>query len=161
MAGDNKPEFPPLLPPGLHPMDTGALRRFCVLRFRDLVTRLRIMDNLDQIIEQINKSGVQGFIWIDGSFLTEKLNPDDADIALIVSSQTFNAFTQPQRDFFHWFRRNNFQKSHRIDNYGVIIEQQSAAGELWYAYWLRQFGFSRADQMKGIVTITVPFVVAL
>jgi hypothetical protein len=91
MAGDDKEEHPPLLPAGFHALDQQARQRICVDRFSDSVTRRRILQSLEGVITEINRQSIQGRIWIDGSFLTEKLNPDDADIALVISGATFTA----------------------------------------------------------------------
>nr|UXE45888.1 hypothetical protein Hi04_10k_c5418_00011 [uncultured bacterium] len=117
------------------------------------------MKNLATFLQKVNQSNIQGAVWIDGSFLTEKLNPDDADMAFIITSSVLAGLTGAQRAFFDWFRSNSFYDSHKIDNYGLVIDQTSAAGEWLYAYWLRQFGFSRSNQAKGIISMPMPHLV--
>jgi hypothetical protein len=99
-----------------------------------------------------------GNIWIDGSFMTKKLNPDDVDIALILSRSEFESLSTKQRLFFEHFRDTSFYDHLRIDNYGVVIDETDL-GQWIYSYWLRQFGFSRKDEMKGILKVPVPLVV--
>jgi hypothetical protein len=159
VAGADKEEFPPLLPPGFHPMDLATLRRLCVDRFPASFTRPGIMNNLGQIIARINSSGIPSRLWIDGSFLTEKLNPDDVDISMNISAQVYFGMPANQRAFFDGFRNNSLYASHRVDNYGLIIDESRPEGIWLLAWWLRQFGFSRADEMKGIAEIQIPFVV--
>ena len=159
MAGADKEEFSPLLPAGFHFLDQTSRQRLCVERFPDSVTRSRIMKNVEAVIAQINQQAISGEIWIDGSFLTEKLNPDDADIAFLVSGASFRGLTIAQRSFFDHFRTTSYYDQFRIDNYGLAIDTDAPAGQWNYAYWLRQFGFSRAEEMKGILQIPVPFVV--
>jgi hypothetical protein len=103
MAGDDKPEFPALLPPGFHQFDIASLRRLCVLRFPDSITRPRIMENLSNIIDTINRTGIRGEVWIDGSFLTDKLNPDDVDLIFSIASAVFVSLSPDNRRFYHWF----------------------------------------------------------
>jgi hypothetical protein len=86
VAGAGKQEFPPLLPAGFHRMDMPGLRRLAVVRFPDSFTRPAIMTHLEQIIDRINASGIRGEIWVDGSFLTEKLNPEDVDVLLAIDA---------------------------------------------------------------------------
>lgn len=140
-------------------MDIGGLRRLCVDRFPDSFTRGGIMTNLEAIVQRINQSGIRAQLWINGSFLTEKLNPEDADIAMIVEAATFASMSPSQRLFFDGFRTNSLFASHKIDNYGQVIDPSRPEGPWMHAYWLRQFGFSRAEEMKGIAQIDVPFVV--
>jgi hypothetical protein len=73
MAGADKQDWRPLLPAGFHDLDQNALRRLCVERFPESVTRPQIMRNLEAAITQINQQAISGEIWIDGSILTEKL----------------------------------------------------------------------------------------
>jgi hypothetical protein len=118
------------------------------------------MQNLEAKITEINRQAIAGEIWIDGSFLTEKLNPDDADIALIISRATYAGLSRSQKAYFDLFRGQSLYDQFRIDNYGIVLDPTQADGHWLYAYWLKQFGFSRADEMKGILRIHVPFVVS-
>jgi hypothetical protein len=147
------------LPAGFHALDQQARQRICVDRFSDSVTRRRILQSLEGVITEINQQSIQGRIWIDGSFLTEKLNPDDADIALVISGAAFRSLTPAQRSYFDAFRKTSLYDRYRIDNYGVVIDESDPRGDWVLAYWLRQFGFSRSNEMKGILDVHVPFVV--
>lgn len=117
------------------------------------------MSRLEAVIALIQQGGMRGVIWIDGSFLTEKLNPDDVDILLAITIDEYRSMDEKQKDFFDWFRANSLYEQYKCDNYGVLIGAQIAEAEYMYAYWLKQFGFSRGDQMKGLAVITVPFLV--
>lgn len=159
MAGADKEEFSPLLPAGFHCLDPTGRQRLCVERFPDSVTRPRIMRSVEAVIALINQQAISGEIWIDGSFLTEKLNPDDADIAFLIPGTVLRSLNAAQRSFFDSFCKTSYYEQFRIDNYGVAIDAGAPNGQWLYAYWLRQFGFSRAEEMKGILQIPVPFVV--
>ena len=39
-----------------------------------------LMTCLESIIENLCKAGMSGELWVDGSFLTEKIDPDDIDL---------------------------------------------------------------------------------
>jgi len=119
------------------------------------------MRNLEDKIADINQHAIPGEIWIDGSFLTEKLNPDDADIALLIARAAYQGLSFGQRRFFNDFRGTSLYDQFRIDNYGIVLDPTRPEDHWMYAYWLRQFGFSRADEMKGILRVPVPFVVTV
>lgn len=159
MAGADKQEFRPLLPAGFHPTDLAGLRRLAAVRFPDSFTRPAIMTHLEQIVGRINHAGILGHIWIDGSFLTEKLNPEDVDVLFVVNAPTFLSMSPSQRSFFNGIQAVSLFATHRCDNYAAVVDPTRPDGEWLYAYWLRQFGFSRADEMKGIATIQTPFLV--
>lgn len=159
MAGANKEEFAPLLPVGFHSLDQAGRRRLCLDRFPESVTRPRIMNNVEGIIDQINRQAIEGEIWVDGSFMTEKLNPDDADIAFVVPAKVYRTLTFAQRAYFDSFRSTSLYDRYKIDNYGIAIDRNDPEGEWMYVYWAKQFGFSRSNEMKGILKIQVPFLV--
>ena len=159
MAAAGQPEFPPILPAGIHEVDLPGRRNLCLDRFPASVTRPRIFANVEAVVTDINRNAIAGEILIDGSFLTEKLNPDDADLVFLITDSVFKGLNVVQRSFFDNFRKNSLYQACRIDNYGVVIDENGPTGVLVYAYWLRQFGFSRKDEMKGILRISVPFLV--
>lgn len=87
-----KPTFPPLFQSG-----------FCEVKEKDIESifvgdintprRRMLASQLRLFISELKKLGVQGDLWIDGSFSTKNPNPVDVDLALCVSSITLNAMT--------------------------------------------------------------------
>lgn len=87
------------------------------------------------------------------------LNPDDVDLVLVIKAKVFLKLDGAQRSFCDWFRTSSLYERYKCDNYFLIEEDGRPEGEWFYAYWLRQFGFSRADEMKGLAVVKVPFLV--
>lgn len=156
----SKPEFPPLLPPGFYPM---TLKDICS-RFVDAcplsVTRPKIMAGLTQVVEKLCAAKIAGHLWLDGSFLTEKIDPEDVDLLLRITDEFLNQITQQQLEAFAWYRSRERKATHHCDAYHWIEypcdHDQYMQGEWWRAYWLHQYGFSRGEAMKGIVVIELP-----
>lgn len=117
------------------------------------------MDGLSGVFDLLNRNGMRGHVWVNGSFTTEKLNPDDSDILLVMSINEFSQLTAQQKQFFEWFQRTSLKSTHRCDNYAMIQDPSRAESDWVTAYWLRQFGFSRANEMKGMAVVQVPFLV--
>jgi hypothetical protein len=159
VAGVSKQEWPPLLRLGFHDLDAGSRRRICLDRFQESITRKGILANLESIIDLINRQAITGEIWIDGSFLTEKLNPDDVDLAFVISRAAHLGMNAGQQQFFDGLNDSRLYDQYRLDSYGITIDQGTDVGRYVHAYWLRQFGFSRSDQPKGIIRVSVPYVV--
>lgn len=159
MNDDGKEEFLPLLSVGFHDFDVTALRRLCVERFPQSITRAKIMGGLENVLSLLQSNGLRGDLWIDGSFTTEKLNPDDVDIILVMDASDFRALSQEQADFFRKFARTSLKEQYRCDNYGMVRDENHPQNEWTLAYWLRQFGFSRSDTMKGLAVIKLPYLV--
>jgi hypothetical protein len=114
------------------------------------------MANLEAIIGCLNQTGMKAELWIDGSFLTEKLNPEDVDLVVCVDGKDFASFDAAQRAALDWVQTGNLWERYKCDAY-AFVRKRSPEGEWIYAYWLRQFGFSRANEMKGLVVVRLPY----
>src|SRR5688500_8482129 len=86
-----KPEFPPLLPDGFHPMTLADLRALCVSSRGPSLTRARIVEGLDDLVGRLVRAAVLGEVWIDGSFVTEKVDPEDVDILIHALSSQYDS----------------------------------------------------------------------
>lgn len=76
-----KPEFPPLLPPGLHVIPEAALYTLTVESFATSTRRQPLWDSLMEFCEDLRNDGmIPSQLWLNGSFLTEKIEPDDIDL---------------------------------------------------------------------------------
>lgn len=158
-----KQEYPPLLPLGWHPMDMAALRRLCVGRFPMSITRPGIMDGFEVVVSQLNQSGLRMELWVNGSFVTEKLNPSDVDFLARAEGPHIDAATIAQKRVWQWLAQTDLKTPHKYDAYTLSEHPEGhVLGEFseWRrAYWLRQFGFSRGDDEKGLAVIRLPFVI--
>src|ERR1700677_1985993 len=88
------------------------------------------MGNLEGLVEQINHSAIAGSIWVDGSFLTEKLNPDDADIVFVISRTAYHSLTPQQRQLWQWYKANSFYDSLRVHNHWAIFNTKMQAANM-------------------------------
>jgi hypothetical protein len=149
----NKPEFPPLLVPGRHNFSLAELRKLCVDLFPLSVTRQMIMIGLENVFKELQKKQIQGELWVDGSFVTQKINPNDVDIVLRVQANFYDNGTQEQRSIVDWLG-SNLKDSHYCDSYFFTEWPETHAnywvGHYMYNYWMKQFGFSRGNSYKGI-----------
>lgn len=163
MAGKHKEEFPPLLPVGFHPKSLTEVRSLCVNGFPHSLTRASIMDGLEYVIGQLNSTGVPMEVWVDGSFMTEKLNPKDSDIAVRIMAPDYATATQQSRTIIKWVSDIDLTPAFKCDSY-VFSEFPPShklfdQGQWNRAYWLNKFGFSRAEEPKGLAVVKLPFVI--
>lgn len=159
MGNGPKIEFPPLLPLGFWPTDLHKLRQDCVVPFPTSSTRVEIMDKLEAVVNALAAAGVKADIWIDGSFLTEKIDPDDSDIVVSVDGIFAQSATKQQKDALTWVG-SDLRSTHRCHSFmyfhyprGHGLYQQG----LWMqSYWVKQFGFARNPvQAKGMALISL------
>jgi len=116
------------------------------------------MEGLERVIRNLRMNGVAGELWVDGSFVTEKINPEDVDFVLRVSAQFYENGAQTQRNAIDWLT-SNLKDTHFCDSY-FFMEWPEGHPHYWigqymYNYWMRQFGFSRGNEMKGIPVVTL------
>lgn len=149
-------EFEPLLAPGLHIFSLADLRHLCVDPFPHSATRPSIMTGLESVVARVSSTGICADIWVNGSFLTQKENPNDSDIVLKVDATLIDNGTNEQKATLNWVG-SNLKNDHLCDSYIMPIfpdgDLQHVLNGYHIAYWLRQFGFSRGVAYKGIAVV--------
>ena len=98
-----KEDFPPLLADGLKVRTLEEIDALCVDAFPLSSTRKRLMAGLRAMVDRLVDVGIQGNLWIDGSFLTTKTDPDDVDIVLELSQATTDNLPEAQANTLSWF----------------------------------------------------------
>jgi len=152
-------EYPTLLPLGWHQKSMAELRELCVDRFPLSNTRDMIMQGLEQIVDTLRSHSIVGDLWVNGSFVTEKINPNDVDVVLFVEGAFWENATPQQQQIIDWLN-NDLKDSHHCDSYTSIKWPESSPqysyGEYWRAYWIKQWGFGRDDRpLKGIGVVSL------
>jgi|ERR1700730_2327908 Family of unknown function (DUF6932) len=114
---------------------------------------------LTQFVQRVLDAKVPGEMWTNGSFLTEKIDPGDADVIIRINGDAvYDRGTAEQRDAIDWVIANQ-KKILKCDSY-VLMEYPTGhplytEGQWWYSYWHKLWGFSREDSPKGIVVISL------
>lgn len=152
-------EYPPLLPPGLHTMTLDQLHTLCVVGFPLSVERLPIWLGLRTVVTTLTNSGIVGDLWVDGSFLTRKMAPRDADVVLCLDGNWYdNQSTLAHEQVIAWLS-TNLKPTLLCDSY-VFFEFPAShplhdEGVYWRDYWLNLYGYDRDQQPKGIAMISL------
>jgi len=139
-------------------MKVKDVRALCVDAFPLSKTRNEIMTYLESIITALSKKEVVAGIWVDGSFVTRKIDPKDSDIILHIQGEFYDNAPPQQKQIIDWVN-SNLKVTHLCDSY-VYFEYSQ--GHQWYsisermkAYWIKQFGSSRTGEVKGMALIKV------
>ena len=143
-----KQDFPPLLPEGLHSKSATDIKALCVSPFPYSTTRPQLFEKLCALVEAIAGAGVEGHIWVDGSFVTNKEDPNDVDIVLWIA----NYDTLPPSQERRIGAILKQEKEHRDNGCDLY---PSPPTKYWLDYWQGQFGTDRTGNPKGIVTMPV------
>jgi hypothetical protein len=157
-----KVEFPPLLPPGFHTMTLEGLHQLTVEhpRFGLSSTRSQIMKNLWIVAGCLCRWRIHSDLWIDGSFLTEKIDPPDVDFMVVMPDGFLNSVSPEQEAVLNWLCEDTSQPAKAIfqcDSYSLYCTNSADPGYSDFlrqdAYWKKQFGESRRGDPKGMALI--------
>jgi hypothetical protein len=156
MAYGEAEEFPPLWPQGFHELTLTDIEQKCLVPFALSSSRPDLMAALELVVEQLNAKRLAGVIWLDGSFVTEKINPRDIDFILVAESSVYDEANGEQLELLDGLTDGEMWKPPLLcDTNTAYIdppEQQGTSNVL--DYWTNRFGFSLGDRSpKGIVVI--------
>ena len=140
-----------ILPPGLHDINEAELDNHFLSVFVGSTTRRLLIDNFRMYLSQIRQIAVNFEIWIDGSFVTEKPNPNDIDIVVFASSNELNVLSsQDQLRLRSLLDRNNVRQALGLDVLFAVAEDTNVR-----SYWRGWYGFDRNERPKGIARIVI------
>jgi hypothetical protein len=158
-----KPEYPPLLPAGFHDMTLKALRDLCVDRFPLSKGRPTLMDGFERLVNLFLTKRVPGRFWVDGSFLTEDIEPSDVDIVLALHLSEWDTCEAEPKLFIESLTKVNLKPQFGCHANAWIMFPEGHPlywkGVWMQAYWIKQWGFARSDEMKGIAVVSLASVI--
>ncbi|GAB4017737.1 DUF6932 family protein [Spirosoma koreense] len=93
-------------------------------------------------------------LWIDGSFTTNKLNPNDVDILSLLTDES--SIRENKSLFEPLFGQNAFL-TYRCDAY-FLLHNTTVQSEDLVTYWKNQFGSDRNGFSKGIIELAVELI---
>lgn len=157
----HKEEFPPLLTQGFHALPVAKLTKLCVDNFPLSKRRRQIMAGFEAIYDQAVSLKITGQVWVDGSFLTKKIEPDDIDFIFVIPAEFYDSGTPEQVAFIDWLIDNEDEpKKEFYCHTDVVLSYQqdhpeypnfSATLETWER---RIYGLSvSSKEPKGIAVL--------
>ena len=150
-----------MLAQGFHRLSVIEVRTLCVTNFLDSTVRSDLMAGYEAIHDRALSLGITGEVWIDGSFLTQKIDPDDVDFVFLIDAAFYDSGTRDQYEFIEWLISNeNDPKKAFFCHTDVVLVYPSASPwrHLTVAdmrHWEEKvYGYSvAAHQPKGIVVV--------
>jgi len=144
-----KKEYPALLEAGFHDMTLEDVSALCVTPFTNN-RRGHLFQNLITLLNRLSSLGLKASAWIDGSFVTEKPEPDDIDLVLILNSENLEALDSIIAEQI-LSELKGAKVRYKCDTYWTTDSQDNIEGR---AYWRGLFGFFRDESTpKGIVRV--------
>jgi hypothetical protein len=154
-------DCPPLLAPGEHKLSCNVVRNLCVNNFPLSATRNEIMGGFERIVQDLTRLLVPCEIVVDGSFLTEEIDPDDIDFAVVVSPQVFESCSPEQSKYLEWVRDDqSIKQTHLCDCY-LCVEYPEGHPEYFdgiqnRAWWVGLYAESVIYKRKrGVAIVSV------
>jgi len=94
------------------------IQTLCVQSFPLSKTRNEIMHGFRRIVEDLERLQIPSDIVVDGSFLTQEIDPDDIDFAVVVSPAIFESCDPNQTGYLEWIRDEfSIKSTHLCDCY--------------------------------------------
>jgi hypothetical protein len=148
------------LPAGFHRKALADVEELCVGSFPLSDTRKEIMAGLNYVLTRIIAAGVTGEVWLNGSFVTEKINPSDCDFVALIPAEFYDSGTQAQRSVIEWLisKENEPKKRFKCDAYVHLrYTVDSPEHVLWQPTldrWQDIYGHSvKGRTPKGIIVL--------
>lgn len=132
-------------------VDLETFKRMFVDDFENSERRTTIFESYLGYIERMKSIFENPFSqWIDGSFVTNKLNTNDIDVVTFINFEDYRKNEKRLNDF----RKERNGKSNFIDGYFIIQYPENHPKYFLYEMdskqWLFTFSFSRDKKPKGI-----------
>lgn len=154
-------DCPPLFEPGEWIRSVDELRELCVKSFPLSTTRWSIMDGFRQIVAMLENESISCELIVDGSYLTEEIQPDDIDFAVVVTPNFYDHCTQQQRKLLDWIGDSKeIVRTHLCDCYLCVNYKDGDA--VWFegindrSWWVNFFAksvFFKRD--RGVVIVKI------
>jgi len=154
-------DCPPLFEPGEHSLCVELIQLLCVDYFPLSSTRQKIMQGFRRIYSESLRLGIPGDLVVDGSFITEEIDPDDIDFALVIAPEFYDGCNAEQRQFIEWIRDDfRIRDTHLCDCY-LCVEwpvghEQYFDGLQNREYWVNWYSKSTVYKRdRGVVIVSL------
>jgi hypothetical protein len=111
-----KEDWPPLFGPGEHVLCLEQLFILGVEFFPLSKERKIIFSGFRKIVGELDRLEIPAVLIVDGSFLTEEIDPDDIDFVVVLAPDYFDACEGERLAYLEWIRDDKTIKAtHRCD----------------------------------------------
>jgi hypothetical protein len=149
-----------LLPNGVYPGDDAQMYASFVRPFPRSRTRAEIWAGFQEMIRQPVLSSLGVSLWIDGSFVTGKLNPNDVNVVAFAKTDVLNKLTPVSQSKLRRLQDPVWSRPRFCTHLFVVAiyptdDKRAAVSEALRCYWRKWWGETRGGTPKGFVSMTV------
>lgn len=143
--------YEPLFQAGFKDIGIDELEDVFVNPFENNERRAYLLERFMALIDKFKETGISSEVWIDGSFATKKPEPGDIDMIFFVDGNEANGLDSEKQAILKELNdRKISQIRYKCDVF--IVPNQNANMR---SYWRGWFGFSRNEEPKGIVRLSI------
>lgn len=141
-----KADYPPLFAPGFHDINCSDIPHLFIEPFFVQERREKLLNGLVNLLEKLKELHLDLEIWLDGSFATLKLEPEDVDVAVFFDISQINSLDEERKRIIEVLSVTIDTKTrYNCDVYFIPNHDDTTR-----SYWRGWFGFSRSEIPKGI-----------
>ena len=100
MVMENKREYPAILSEGFQQIGIWELDKYFLIPFGNNEHRKKLIDRLQVYLNDFLALGIEAEVWIDGSFTTQKPEPEDIDMVFLLNRSDIDNLTGNKAVFF-------------------------------------------------------------
>lgn len=141
----------PLFPPGLHSVSETDLDNHFLRAFAASQTRPALIAGLRAFLASLKRVGVGFEVWLDGSFCTEKLDPNDVDLVVFADAHELNRLDPSVQQYLVGL----LDRANSKVKFGCDVMFAPSDNFDARSYWRGWYGFDRNEQPKGIAKVVV------
>lgn len=156
LSASLKFDHPPLLAPGRHYVDLVGVENLCVRAFDDRRAREALFFKFEEAVQAFARAMIPCEFWIDGSFVTRKMDPKDVDLAIKIDVEVSDALTPTQLALVD--RANSEHFIDGVDSFVFVSYPRdhvlfSSAGNEKES-WAEQWGLEHSERwLKGMLVL--------
>lgn len=146
-----KEEHDPIFPAGFHNLTVADLERTFLDPFPNSPQRKYLVERFKAFWSQLILLEIPFEVWLDGSFSTQKPDPQDIDLLIVMSQVDLNSLPPDKHIFLQQITKNKdvIKIRYGCDAYICLSEDQNTR-----SYWRGWFGYTRTEIVKGIPKLT-------
>jgi hypothetical protein len=151
MVMENKREYPAILSEGFQQIGIWELDKYFLIPFGNNEHRKKLIDRLQVYLNDFLALGIEAEVWIDGSFTTQKPEPEDIDMVFLLNRSDIDNLTGNKAVFFEslLLQRDEVRSRYHVDVYYIDRDDPSEVKK-----WQNNFGYdARKLGTKGIFKI--------
>ncbi|CRI56369.1 DUF6932 family protein [Pseudomonas sp. CCOS 191] len=145
-----KVDYPPLLAAGIHPFSLEQLRSLTVDGFPNSSRRSILFGGLSVYVELLQNAGLKSTIWVDGSFMCAKDDPQDIDLVVVYDPENVDSLSEAALPVVNNLLNSNFAAA----RFGLHVFKVESTDQEGLDFWMQKFGTQRDETTpKGLAAL--------